>query len=370
MTMDKVRIGIIGTGVGIRTHLSGFRKTSNAEVVGIVGSSSERAMQFAKQHSIPTAYPDVRALCGDENIDLVCVASPTRCHYEHVMTALASRKHVLAEKPLGMNVKEVEELTDNADRSGRICVIDHQLRFNPYIRCIREVLSRKELGRVYFLRIHQQSIAFSDPAFPWSWSFEAREGGGVRLAMASHLFDLLQFWFPEAAVQTLTAHLDSGVSRRKYLDGNMRAVDVSGFFNIHLSLEGGASVSLSATAAAFGVPNFEIAIYGENGELHFDLERKIRVSGPSNRGQLRTVEVDGVTPEEAQNKVSIFSGSFVYFAPKLVQAIESCDPAPIRDATTFHDALKNQALLDAALASSSTGMAVQLREGYHSNVRF
>ena len=368
--MDKVRIGVIGTGVGIRTHLNGFRKVPDAEVVGIVGSSAERAVHFATQHGIPKAYSSASALCNDDHVALVCVASPTRCHYEHVITALQAGKHVLAEKPLAMNVGEVRDLAERAGRSQRICVIDHQLRFNPYIRYIRDLLARSELGRVYFIRIHQQSAAFTDPAFPWSWSFEAEEGGGVRLAMASHLFDLLQFWFPEAAVQTLTAHLDSGVSRRRYLDGNMRSVDVSGFFNIHLSLESGASASLSATAAAYGLPGFEIAIYGENGELHFDLERKIRLSGATNRGQLASIEVEGVTPEEAQNKVSIFSGSFVYFAPKLVQAVGTCDPTPIRDATTFRDALKNQGLLEAALASSSTGMTVRLGEGYRSNVRF
>src|ERR1043166_6647866 len=115
--MDKVRIGIVGTGVGIRTHLSGFRKVPEAEVIGLVGSSPERTAQFARQHGIQGAYSSVSELCRDERIELICVASPTRCHYEHVMTALQADKLVLAEKPLGMNVREVMDLANRAQTS-------------------------------------------------------------------------------------------------------------------------------------------------------------------------------------------------------------------------------------------------------------
>jgi predicted dehydrogenase len=369
MIMANVKIGIIGTGVGIRTHLNGFRKVPGAEVVGIVGSSPERASHFSRQHSIPKSYADVSSLCRDDSIDLVCVASPTRRHYEDVMNVLSAGKHILAEKPLAMNLREVEGLVARAETTDLICVIDHQLRFNPYIRHIRDLIARNALGRIYFVRVHQQSTAFSNPEFPWSWSFEAQEGGGVRLAMASHLLDLLQFWFPDSNARILTANLDSALPARKDQNGNMRPVDVSGFFNILLSLNE-SSVSLSATAAAYGLSGFDISIYGEAGELHFDLERKLRISGPTSRGELSSVDVDGVAPEELVNKVSIFSGSFVYFAPKLVDAVKTRDISKINGATVFRDALENQVLLEAALTSSNNGAAVRLREGYRSNARF
>ncbi len=58
--MKKLKIGIIGTGVGIRTHLKGFRTVENAEVVAIAGSSLARSKEFAEKFEIPVACADYK----------------------------------------------------------------------------------------------------------------------------------------------------------------------------------------------------------------------------------------------------------------------------------------------------------------------
>lgn len=132
MTSSVLNVGIVGTGVGIRTLLPGFRTVSRANVIGLVGSSLSRAEKVAKENGIPSAYATVEEMCADSSIQLVCVAPPNLHHYHDVSCALQARKHVLAEKPLAMTMEECRSLRDEAQHTNLTASVDHQLRFNPY----------------------------------------------------------------------------------------------------------------------------------------------------------------------------------------------------------------------------------------------
>jgi predicted dehydrogenase len=129
-------------------------------------------------------------------------------------------------------------------------------------------------------------------------------------------------------------------------------------------LGGGCTAHLSATAAALSESRFDIDIFGSDGELHFDLRGKLKASYLENIGDIQTVEVTGVTEEERRNAVSIFKGSFVYFAPRIVEAITSEDLSNVADACTFLDAVKTQEVLDALLKSAAEGSSVRMDKGY------
>ena len=362
MNSDRViNVGIIGTGVGLRTHLPGFLKTGRARVVAIAGSNQQRAEGFAQKYSIPKAFGDYRKLCNLPEVDLVCVASPNRFHFDHVSTAIKVRKHVLAEKPLAMSLKETLKLRDLAKRySNQLILVDHQLRFNPYFQKIKELIST-QIGRAYFVRIHQQSTGFSNPDAPWIWSFDENEGGGVRLAMGSHLIDLVRFWFEGRNIYNVNGRMDVVIPERKDSRGKKRKVGASGFYAANLSMEGGLEINMSATAAAIGESRFDISVYGTQGELHFDLKNKLSAAFMPNR-MYSQIPVNGVTEEELANKISFFAGSFIYYAPLIVSAL--LDGTKTTDFSTFEDAIHTQIILDAVAKSASSGKTLVLKRGY------
>lgn len=349
-----VKVGIIGTGVGLRTHLPAFQELAGVEVVALAGSSVEQASRLAKAHGIRNAL-DARSLCSLPEIDLVCVTSPNPYHRSQVETALAAGKHVLCEKPLAMNLDETSELIEIARaRPSQLALINHQLRFNPYVKKVRQMIDAGAIGRPYFLRMHQQSTSFADRKGPWTWSFDSKQGGGVRLAIGSHQIDLLQYWFRESVV-TVQGSMDPVVRERRGLNGVVTTVKASGFFSAALELESGMSVHLSATAASCGQPAFDFSLYGEEGEIHFDLTDKLRGSFLSDRGTVEPIIVTGVTPQERENNVSIFSGSFAYFAPAIVKSIESGDWSDLEPAARFEDAYNVQIVLDALAVAANEG---------------
>lgn len=359
--MSKVGIGIIGTGVGLRTLLPGFRLLENAEVIAISGSSPERSKYFASKNEIPVACPDYHSLCKRDDIDLVCVTTPNSFHFEHTLVALEHGKNVLCEKPFTLSENEMEMLIAKKNASGKFGLVDHQLRFNPYLLKIRELLKSNTIGRPYFVRIHQQSTGFADDKARWTWSFDSEQGGGVRYAMCSHLADLLHFWFG-SSFHNLTAVLNPVFQERIDSNGNLREILASTFCNVHLELENDISVSLSITAGAFSKPRFDVSIYGDKGELQFDLDNKLSLFTNSTKNLGALVNCSELFQDEKNNKISIFTSSFRYFAPKIVEAIAYSDATKIENASTFEDARYTFRLLDAVGTAANQGGLVNLKK--------
>lgn len=360
MIMSKknlVKIGIIGTGVGIRTHLKGFREVEGCEVTAIVGSRKERSEEFANKYDIPTACADYMELCDRDDIDLVCVCSPNKYHYETVKYALSKGKNIICEKPVSHISEEVHKLALIPQRPDTFMYIDHQLRFNPYMRKIRDIVRKNLLGHIYIVRINQVGLGFSDNNLPWSWSFDGNEGGGVRLAMASHFNDLIQFWFDSRKVLSVSGNLNP-IFKERYIDGQKKLVTGSTLCNAQIQLENELSIMYSINAGGFSSFKFEIDMAGDKGELHFDLVNKLIVYTDDRKGETQKVDVPGVFEDERENKASLFSGSFRYFAPLVIRKLQGELVPELCDAATIEQAKYNCKILDAIKKSANTGIPV------------
>lgn len=367
--IGPIRVSIIGTGVGIRTYLPAFRRLQNVEVFAISGSSASRSEEFAAKYSIPNPMPDYKSLIDLPEVDLVCVASPNSYHFEHVAYAMTKNVNIICEKPLAMTMYEINHLIDLAKDYDKLALIDHQLRFNPYLRKVREIIQANLIGRPYFVKLHQQSTGYANRHLEWRWSFDAEAGGGVRLSMASHLIDLITYWFGNKYL-TVRGAMGLVVPERRTKDGKVHKVTACSFLSASLAMENNLDIELSTTAASCGIPRFDFSIYGTDGELHFDLESKLRAAYLSSLGYIKPVVVDNVTAEERENKVSIFSGSFVYFAASIVEAITTKKNKCIEDASQFSDAYTTQVILDAIRDSALTGNTVIIKEGYRPGAEY
>lgn len=362
-----VNIGIIGTGVGIRTYLNTFKKLENANVIAISGSNKERTEEFAKENNIPIACKDYKKLIDLKNLDLVCITAPNKYHYEYAKYCIKANKNMILEKPATMTIQEAKELKQIIDKSDKINIIDHQLRFNPYLLKVKEIIEQGLLGRVYYINIHQQSTGFSNKDMKWIWSLEENEGGGVRLAMGSHLIDLIRFWLNKD-ILTVKGNMDVVIPKRIDSNGNVKAVTACSFFDANLNFKDNITVNASATCSAIGKSEFNFQIYGENGELHFDLENKLIGYFIDKKGTRQEIKVDGVTTEERENKVSIFSGSFIYCAKPLLSSIENSNSILLKNVSKIEDAIENQIILEAIKESNMTGKTIEINSGYKSNV--
>lgn len=360
--MKKVKIGIIGTGAGIRTHLKGFRTLETAEVVAISGSNPKRSQEFAEKYDIPFACADYKELCDREDLDLICITTPNRLHFDMVKYALKTGKHILCEKPLSDDSKEVKELIKLTKDYNNLTLVDHQLRFNPYIQKIKSLIDKGTLGKVYLVKINQQGSGFANENAAWCWSFDATQGGGVRLAMASHLTDLIQYWFNSPKPTSVMGYLNPITKERKDAKDKVKKVSASTVCNATINFADEMQAIFTINAGSYMESRFDIHIFGDKGELTFSLQDKLSLFLRSNVGTKQQVEVCGVFDDEKANKASIFSGSFRYFAPKLVNSILKKKYDAIKECATFSDAEYNLKILDAIKESANTGLSVQLNK--------
>jgi len=356
--MEKIKIGIIGTGVGIRTHLPGFRLCENAEVIAISGSSQNRSKEFAEKNCIPFACKDYKELCDLEELDLVCVTSPNKYHFEMVKYAMSKGKNIICEKPVSDNINEVESLLELTKNYDKIIIIDHQLRFNPYIKKIKELIENDILGKVFLVRLNQQGTGFSNLNAAWNWSFDGKEGGGVRLAMASHFNDLMQFWFNDIRVDRVSGTINPVFKNRINSNGIKTNITASTICTAKIDFQDELCALYTINAGAYSTSRFDIDIYGDKGELSFDLQNKLCIYTIDKKGEKQIVNVDNVFEDELENKVSIFSGSFRYCAPIIVNAIQKKDISMLNEAAKIQDAVYNVKLLDAIRSSSNNGDSI------------
>lgn len=355
--MKNINIGIIGTGVGIRTHLKGFRGVNGCNVLAIAGSSSERSNFFAEKNDIPIACANYKELCDIPEIDLVCVCPPNKFHYDVMKYAISKGKNIICEKPVSHITSEVEQLTHLEKKRDTFIYVDHQLRFNPYMRKIKELIHSGALGHIYLVRINQLGIGFSDENLPWSWSFDAQEGGGVRLAMASHFNDLIQYWFNNRKVLSVSGNLNP-IFKERLVNGEIRKVNASTLCNAQIQFENELSVMYSINAGGFSSFKFEIDMAGDKGELHFDLTNKLAIYTENKKGIVQPIDVEGVFDDERANKASLFSGSFRYFAPLVIKQLQGYNVPEMNDVATIEQAKYNCNILDAIKQSSNSGIPV------------
>lgn len=101
---------------------------------------------------------DYHKLLKHNDIDAVCIASPTATHFKFTKEALEHYKHVLCEKPLALTSKECLELKKLADKQKKILMVGHVFIFNEGIMQLKKYLQAGELGRVYYAHAERTNL--------------------------------------------------------------------------------------------------------------------------------------------------------------------------------------------------------------------
>lgn len=342
---SALKIGIIGTGHGLRTLKPSFEFDGRAEVVAVSGSSMDRARSYASEYGIELVFASSRELCSSDEVDLVCVASPNEFHVLDAINAVDSHKHVYLEKPVGCDHQEAERILAQARKSDtdRIIVVGHQLRFNPYIQEIRSWIMQGSLGHVYLVRIDQRGGAFARQDKPWTWEFDENAGGGVRLAMGTHLVDTASFLVGRQP-EELTSSAHPVHKHRPSHTGETRTVAVSNYYSAEVDF-GDAFSQVSTSAASHGPGRFEIEVLGSEGSAHYDGGTSLQLFRDSREvPSAHSIDADAYLSRPGS---SVFRKSMTYLASEILDSIERRRDQ-VDTAHTLEDAVELMRLLDSS----------------------
>lgn len=143
-----LRWGVLGTGWIADTFVGSVRGNTR-QVIHAVGSRTpDSAQRAAQAWEAPVAHGSYEALVSDPDVDVVYVATPHNHHLPHALLAIEAGKHVLVEKPVGLDADEARAIGDAAAAAGVFCMEAMWTLFLPKFDVVRQVLADGVLGDV------------------------------------------------------------------------------------------------------------------------------------------------------------------------------------------------------------------------------
>ena len=147
--MTRVTWLLIGAGdIASRRVGPALVEADNSELVAICDLSRERATALAEQLGVATVYTDPAVALAESEAEAVYVATPQTTHIELSLAVLAAGKHLLCEKPLGLNGAECLRLLDAARHSDRVSSCSNYRRLSEQVKLTEAMLARGEIGEL------------------------------------------------------------------------------------------------------------------------------------------------------------------------------------------------------------------------------
>ena len=268
--MNKVRVGVIGTGFG-KQHIGAFNAHPRSVVTAVCSAHADRAARVAAEFGVPHAYGDYQAMLAEAPIDAVAVIIPPKQHLPVVLAALDAGKHVLCTKPLAASLSEARTLYERAVASGLVHAVDHQTRFTPRALLTKQLIAEGAIGRPLSLAssvcLHMPSYLANPNASPnkFAWFTSREQAGGLFLANAPHELDRLLWQF--GPVSSVSGRIHTALPEVTLPDGVVVRSDAEDSYHALLDFESGLIGLVRCTPVAWEARAGRLEVHGDAGSL-------------------------------------------------------------------------------------------------------
>ena len=365
----KIKIGFIGSGWSRIAQAPAFSMMENVELAAVASPTAEHRQAFMQRFGISQGFADWRDMLQC-NLDLVCVTTPPFLHAEMVTGLLQSGKSLLCEKPFALNVADAAVMADVAENATGFAILDHQMRFHPAVRCMKQMIDSGEIGKVYEVRTVINLASRNRTDMPWSWWCDAEKGGGALGALGSHLIDLNRYLVGEIA--EVSCNLSTSIPFRPDKSGKPCAVTSDDNFAMMMKF-GPSSVALGSTSlmhvTTVGAYTwFSVEVVGSLKTIRLDGAARLWEIANSDAKGVRSL-IDAPRWKQVEPMLSwdelvlqekirqsslavhgIFAVGFAFLANRIVKALKNKEKT-LHDAAGFPDGLMIQKVLHAARES-------------------
>ncbi len=200
--MKKLKWGILGPGNIARDFAQALNRV-NGEVYAVASRSKERAEKFAKENNVKKAYGSYDEIIKDEDIDVVYIATPHSNHYEYIIKSLNNNKHVLCEKAITVNQKELEEALKIARKKNLVLEEAMTLFHMPLYEKVIKKINNEDLGKVNMVQVSFGSFKEYDENNRF---FNLDLAGGALLDIGTYALSFARYFLssmPEEILSTV-----------------------------------------------------------------------------------------------------------------------------------------------------------------------
>ncbi|MDK0909512.1 Gfo/Idh/MocA family oxidoreductase [Clostridium perfringens] len=200
--MKKLKWGILGPGNIARDFAQALNRV-NGEVYAVASRNKERAEKFARENNVKKAYGSYDEIIKDENIDVVYIATPHSNHYEYIIKSLNNNKHVLCEKAITVNERELEEALKIAREKNLVLEEAMTLFHMPLYEKVIKKINKKDLGKVNMVQVSFGSFKEYDENNRF---FNLDLAGGALLDIGTYALSFARYFLssmPEEILSTV-----------------------------------------------------------------------------------------------------------------------------------------------------------------------
>lgn len=348
-----VRVAILGTGGMANRHAELFKQIPGVRIVAACDVDLARVEAYALKHGIPASgvYTDFAKLLRECPVDAVSNVTPDAFHAPLSIQALKAGKHVLCEKPLGLNHAETKRMVAAAKKAGTVAMVNFSYRDWSALQAIAARVHAGEIGEIRHVEASYLQTWLSSPIWgewsttpAWLWRLSTKHGSkGVLGDVGVHIVDFATY--PAGPIKKVFARLkafDKAPGNRigEYpLDANDTAV-------IQVEFANGALGVIHTTRWATGHANrLSLKLHGTKGAFSFD-------SDFGNNTYRACLGKDVATAQWKEIKAKPTPNNHQRF----ITAIRSGQV----DQPDFARGSEIQRVLDACFESDATGQAVKI----------
>ncbi len=188
--MEKLKIGVIGTGSISLEHLNAYKKHQDVEIYALCDLNEPLLQKRGEEFNVTRLYTNAEDMLRLPELQAVSICAWNAAHAPLAIAALKAGKHVLCEKPMATSFKDAEGMLKAAKESGKLLMIGFVRRFGNDCAILKDFIKQGAFGDIYYAK----ATYLRRKGNPGGWfGDKSRSGGGPLIDLGVHVIDLTRF---------------------------------------------------------------------------------------------------------------------------------------------------------------------------------
>lgn len=287
MTEKKspVGFGLIGCGIIADIHAQGILNTEEAVLAAVYDTKRESAVKLTEKYG-GDICGSMEELLARGDVEVVCICTPSGMHAEQTAMAAQAGKHVLVEKPMAIQLDDVERMIEVCAANDVLLATVFPRRMSPQAAYARQVISEGRLGKLSlcsaYVMLYRDQAYYDSAGWRGTW---AMDGGGAMMNQGIHTVDMLQW---------LVGPVASLSAKAKAV---LRHIEVEDTVIATLEFANGALGVLEITTTARDGKGQRLVIHGDKGVLVIEEDTIVSLEIEGEQVQLPEFEPFKVIPD-------------------------------------------------------------------------
>jgi predicted dehydrogenase len=267
---ERLGVGVVGAGRWANlAHLPGWARDERCQIVGVCDTEPERAAAAAGQFGAQVATSDYRELLARDDIDIIDVVTRDSEHFPINWAAVEAGKHVLSEKPVAHDYRDVRKIAELARAKGLKTKVGFTFRYSPAVRFMKDLISRGDLGTPYIYNAYEQNSQWLSPLSPLRSQERVGDGPLQVASLEGYGAPVIDIghWFMDSDLTAVVGVMRNFVPERMIAaTGQLARANIDDGDIFIGEFASGALCSVQTSFVTVGnYPGIEVRVYGSEG---------------------------------------------------------------------------------------------------------